>query len=251
MKYNERKDIILMLLKQKHELTIQELQDALHVSPATIRRDLKIMNDNKMIERFHGGIRNLEYVKDEIPIQERKNISLENKRSIARYAAGLIRPGDLIFIDAGTTTLIMIDYIEENSITVITNGIQHIQKLKEKNINSFLLCGFLKNRSNGLLGSETVALMKKFKFDKAFLGTNAIDFNYGISTYDDYEIALKQAGISQSERVYVLADSTKFGRRSLYTISDFDSSKMTFITDKEQPDFTNFKCIAVDLQENQ
>ncbi|MFI3284922.1 MAG: DeoR/GlpR family DNA-binding transcription regulator [Erysipelotrichaceae bacterium] len=245
MTYNHRRDAILELLKEKNTLYFSEIEEAVSTSAATLRRDIKKMSDNKMIQRFHGGISLIPYVEDEIPIHERQSMDFDHKQDIAKYAASLIRSGDMIFLDSGTTTLAMIDFISETSITVVTNGILHIQKLKEKRINSFLLCGFLRYRSNALLGSETINLIKKFKFDKAFLGSNAIDYNQGLSTTDDHEAALKDATISHSNQVYILADSSKFNRKSLCPIQISDASKILLITDKQQPLLKNFKVMVV------
>ena len=175
MKYQQRRDIILHLLEGKEKLSFQEIETAVDASPATLRRDLERMESNQLIQRYHGGIRSIDTVTAETPIKERHNVNLSEKRRIAQKAASLIQPNELIFIDSGSTTLSMIDFITDNSITVITNGILQAQKFKEKNINCFLLCGFMSMRSNAVMGKETVRLLKSFRYDKAFLGANAID----------------------------------------------------------------------------
>ena len=246
MKYQQRRDIILHLLEGKEKLSFQEIETAVDASPATLRRDLERMESNQLIQRYHGGIRSIDTVTAETPIKERHNVNLSEKRRIAQKAASLIQPNELIFIDSGSTTLSMIDFITDNSITVITNGILQAQKFKGKNINCFLLCGFMSMRSNAVMGKETVRLLKSFRYDKAFLGANAIDLKLGILAPDDNECELKTAILGCTKETYVLADNSKFGKKSMFALQDADTASLKVITDKAFPEFTCYELMIAD-----
>lgn len=248
MKYQQRRDVILHLLENKEDLSFQEIESTIDASPATLRRDLERMENNKLIQRYHGGIRKIQTVTSETPIKERHNVNLLEKRRIAEKAASLIQPNELIFIDSGSTTLSMIDFITDTSITVITNGILQAQKFKEKNINCFLLCGFMSMRSNAVMGKETVRLLKSFRYDKAFLGANAIDMKLGILAPDDNECELKTAIFECAKETYVLADNSKFGKKSMFALQDADTTSVKVITDKPFLDFTCYDLIITEVK---
>ena len=155
----------------------------------------------------------------------------EDKIIIAKKAASLIQDNDVIFIDSGSTCFYMIDYIKAKEITVVTNGIMHIQKLMAKGINTYILGGYAKPEKNLIMGEDMVNKISVMNFDKAFLGTMGIDARSGFTTMMLEDGEVKKAVIKSSDKCYILADKSKFNVRKFYTYGDF--TEATIITNSE------------------
>ena len=112
----KRHEIILQLLRKKGSITVNEIKDELGISESTIRRDLNTLDEEGRLVKVFGGAVSVNYgfSGKEPTVSQKKEINLETKKSIARYAAALIEPDDFVYIDAGTTTGCMIDYIKSN-----------------------------------------------------------------------------------------------------------------------------------------
>src|SRR5574344_686417 len=127
----QRYEEIIKLLEVYGTITVQELRDKLDASESTIRRDLNFLHDKGKLMKVFGGavaIGAAVYTKD-VQLENRKSIQINEKILIARYAATLIRPDDFVYLDAGSTTGYMIDYITKQQATFVTNGVDHAQKL--------------------------------------------------------------------------------------------------------------------------
>lgn len=231
MIYNERRSRILEFLDINESVTYKELSNYLGVSEATIRRDLSAMEKQSDLIRFWGGARR----NPDRPIKHStisQGMISEDKRIIGEIAASYVMPNELIFIGSGTTTLAMIDYIKIANITVITNGIAQIEALKRKNIQAFLLCGFLKEYSRAVAGRQTVEMLSSYHFDKAFFGANGFDSNLSLLSADEYEHDIKQVGIRNSTESFVLVDHKKFDCFAMYRIPRQELGKISIITDQ-------------------
>ena len=162
-----------------------------------------------------------------------RGILSEEKRIIGEIAAGFVGPNELIYIGSGTTTLAMIPYIPVTTITVITNGIPQLEALKRKNIQAFLLCGFLKEHSRAVVGRQTVEMLSTYRFDKAFFGANGFDANLSLLSADEYEHDIKKIGISNSAESYVLVDHSKFDCYAMYRTPIQELGRISIITDRK------------------
>ncbi len=206
----ERHQIILDLLNEKGVIKLQELVDATSSSESTIRRDLSQLEDEKKLKRVHGGASLLTQKSVELSISEKYLQNLKEKEAIAKYAATLIRDGDCVFIDAGTTALQMIPHITAKEIKVVTNGLTHLDGLLEKGINTYLTGGYIKQKTRALIGRGALNGLHQYRFDKCFIGVNGIHLEYGFTTPDPEEAVLKEAAINLSQETFILGDSTKF-----------------------------------------
>ncbi|MDL4841233.1 DeoR/GlpR family DNA-binding transcription regulator [Aquibacillus rhizosphaerae] len=233
----ERHQVILQLLDEKEIVRIQELVEQLNSSESTIRRDLSQLEKKNKLKRVHGGASLLQQKRDEPSILEKSTKNLTEKEVIAKYAANLIQDGDCIFLDAGTTTYQMIKYITAKDLTVVTNGLNHLEPLLEKNIQTYLLGGFAKPRTGALIGQIAVDSLRKFRFDKTFLGVNGVHLTYGLTTPDPEEAALKSLALELGQKVYVLADHTKFHEVTFTQIGELDDA--IIITDEKDPDIVS------------
>lgn len=228
----ERFDIILQLLQQKKAVTVTELTKILNISESTIRRDLNTLAEMGKLNKVHGGATAIEQerhtVEEDVEIKSLKN--MEEKSKIAEYAAGLVGEDDFVFLDAGTTTEKMIDYLVPTKAVFITNGIVHVRKLTQKGLRAYLLGGELKLSTEAMVGSAAIDALKAYNFTKSFIGTNGIHEQYGFTTPDMAEAMIKKEVMSRSFMRCVLADHSKFGK--INSVSFANLSQACIITDR-------------------
>lgn len=236
MSYNFRKGKIMELLAENEEVAKKKLVDVLKVSPSTVQRDLIDMEQEGLLIRHWGGARR---VADE-SMYKRKILheSITNPmKIIGELAASKVNNGELIFLGAGKTTLAMAGYITAENLTVITNGIPQLEILYKRNINAFLLCGFLKEYSRAVVGRQTVKMLNTYRFDSAFFSVRGFDENYCPISGDEYEYDIKNICIQNARDVYVLGDHGKFNKTGMYVTAKEQAQYLNFITD--QPVYGN------------
>lgn len=149
---------------------------------------------------------------------------------IAQYAASLIEDNDYVFIDAGTTTEKMIDYIDNHTASYMTNGIIHAQKLAQRGFKVNIIGGTLKRVTLSIIGACAVKSIANYNFTKCFMGANGIDIERGLTTPDLEEALIKEEVIKRSNDAYVLTDSSKFDQVFAVTFSDL--KEVCIITDR-------------------
>ena len=220
-------------LKEKKYASVDELMERFQLSRSTVRRTLIAMEEKNLLKRVRGGAEIVENEEEALPTDfiEVFNEKKEEKIKIAQKAAALIEDNDVIFIDSGSTCYYMIDSIKAKNITVVTNGILHIQKLMSMGINTYILGGYAKPDKNLIIGEDIVKKISSMNFDKAFLGTMGIDSRSGFTTIMLEDGEVKKAVIKSSDLCYILADTSKFNVRKFYTYGEF--SQATIITDSK------------------
>jgi len=208
----ERYQLILQLLDDRNAVTVAELSNLMHISESTIRRDLNALAEMGKLNKVFGGATALTRSSGiyETDVANRVTTMSEEKTAIGRYAATLINDDDFVFIDAGTTTSRLIDFIENKHATYVTNGILHAQKLIKKNLNAYIIGGKIKPLTEAVVGSTGIRSLEGLNFTKAFMGTNGIDIEAGFTTPDIDEASIKSTAVKQSYLTFVLADRTKF-----------------------------------------
>lgn len=225
----ERQQYIIEKINQNGFIKIQELVKELHTSESTIRRDLSQLEDMSILKRVHGGAELVKNRSIEPTILEKSTSRLKEKEAIAKLAAAVIEDGDCIYLDAGTTTLAMIPFIQNKPITVVTNGILQATALQDSNIITYLIGGRIKKATNALIGSQAINNINNYRFDKCFLGINGIHPDWGFSTPDPEEAILKRSAIDLSKEAFVLADFSKFDETSFARVTELNQA--TIITD--------------------
>lgn len=215
MSYELRKVAIMNELNMCGKLSFTEIEKVIDASPTTIRRDLARMAEEGLLVRFHGGVK-LENGVSELSMSQKMGLHAEAKKRIAQVAAGFLRPNELVFIGGGTSTYSMIDFIHETSISAVTNSVPHAEALHRRGIRTFLLCGFLRERTRSLGGRETVELMSRYHYDRCFVSANGISASLSLLSADHNEFDIKETAIANSEHSYVLADASKFGPTAMY-----------------------------------
>ncbi len=159
------------------------------------------------------------------------SLNVKEKEAIGRAAAALITNEDFVFIDAGTTTLVMTDAINEGvRATFVTNGIVHAKKLIQKGLKAYIIGGQIKLSTEAVVGTEAISNMSRFNFTKAFIGVNGITAERGFTTPDPEEAAVKTSAMARCRKNFVLADHTKFDKVCPMTFAELENA--VIITDE-------------------
>lgn len=249
-----KKDRIAMiyeLCQQTREVLVEDLAEALNVSCATIRRDLQKMEDMKLVHRFYGGAVMNKDMEIEPTMNAKHLVNMSKKSQIAKYAAALIKDNDIVYIDAGTTTEMMIDYIHAKNILVVTQALSILDRLYERQIRCYTLGGYVKFSTNIIIDNDTVEKMANMNFNISFLGCNGIHSLFGFSTTNEIEAMLKKMIISKTENAYILADSSKFNQIS--NIKFAEKEDAVIITERllEDLDYSSYgKIISISDPKN-
>ncbi|MCR4943056.1 MAG: DeoR/GlpR family DNA-binding transcription regulator [Clostridium sp.] len=218
---------ILNYLRNKKFATVEEMMETFNISRSTLRRDLIAMEDKGLIIRTRGGAEIIESEEDVVfNLEEVLEANKAEKIKIANKAAKRIKDNDVIFIDSGSTCYYIIDFIKAKNITVVTNGIAHIQKLISKGINTYILGGYAKPELNLIIGEDTEKKVSMMNFDIAFLGTMGIDKQAGFTTSLLIDGEVKRAVIKSSKECFILADKSKFNVRRIYTYGSFEDAEI-------------------------
>lgn len=212
----ERLQTIQNMVERRKSASIQELVDELDISESTVRRDLTLLHQQGRISKVRGGAMacSSRYSAQDDPVSSRRDRNLEEKKAIARYAASLIRPHDFIFLDAGTSTELIIDYLSEQNVVFVTNALAHARKLTQMGYTTFIPGGEFKAATEAVVGEEAVESLRKYNFTKGFWGTNGVSPEGGFSTPDVKEAMLKKTAMEHCAECFVLCDSSKFSQYS-------------------------------------
>ena len=222
----ERFAKILSILEHMGSVTVQQLMTELDASESTVRRDLNTLDANGQLVKVHGGaiLKNTVYSTIDDEVVYRKEQNREAKDKIARYAAGLITAEDFVYIDAGTTTERMIDYIANRQAVFVTNAIGHAKKLAEHGCKVYILGGEFKAVTEAIVGEEAVFTLDKYNFTKGFWGANGVSLQRGFSTPELKEAMVKKKSMENCKERFVLADESKFNQISSVTFAPFEGA---------------------------
>lgn len=234
----ERRAAILKEVNEANSVTAQELKEILGVSESTIRRDItQLSKEGKLIKVFGGAVScGSDMPAEEPSVDDKSQLNIEEKRRIAAYASAMVRPGDFVYIDAGTTTGYLIEYLTEQNAVYITNAVSHARDLMKKGFRVFLIGGELKENTEAIIGADAVLNVQKFHFSIGFFGTNGVLPTQGFTTPDIREGLIKQTAVANTRKEgrYILADHDKFGVLAPVTFAQADAA--TVITDRDPGD---------------
>ena len=232
----ERKQKILQLLAQKERVFVNDLCEMFETTSVTIRKDLDQLESEGHLRRVHGGAIINKSLYPGLALPEKQKLNLEQKERIARKAVKLINEGDVLLLDSGSTTHQLAKLLKDvKGITVITNGINIAAELMNSENEVIITGGMFDKGSSTLYGPLAEETLQHLAADKLFQGVDGIDIEIGFTTpsIDEARISRKMMKIS-GQRI-VLADSSKFGRRSLSVIGKITDVD-TVITDSDVDD---------------
>lgn len=236
----DRLEKIVGLVNERGSITASDLMDVLGASESTIRRDLTRLAQEGRVVKVHGGATapRRTVVATDQSVGEKHGVNLEAKTLIARHAASLIRPDDFVYIDAGSTTARLVDFIAEVRATYVTNSITIAHALLQKGCRVLVPAGELKRITEALVGEQTVESLRRYRFTIGFFGTNGATPDAGFTTPETGEAFVKETAIKLTLRPYVLCDASKFHVVSPVAFAAFEDA--TIVTDRVPEELTGF-----------
>ncbi|ACD24519.1 MULTISPECIES: DeoR/GlpR family DNA-binding transcription regulator [Clostridium] len=231
----ERLQEIIDIVNKEGKVFVKNLSEKFDVSNGMIRKDLqKLESLGKLTRTYGGAIANNE-IKKTLNIDTRMHKNIENKHIIAKKAFNIIKDSDTLFFDISSINFLLAELIanSDKKITLITN-MSSIPELFKNNSNcKLILVGGIYNKElGGTVGSETISTLKKYRFDKAFIGSSGINLENGdIYNFDLEEGNTKQVIINSSNNSYILMENEKFYSHGIYTFSNLNDIN-GIVTDK-------------------
>ncbi|WP_460802634.1 DeoR/GlpR family DNA-binding transcription regulator [Microbacterium sp. GXF6406] len=241
MKRAARLTAILDLLADQGEVSVDELVDGFDASPATIRRDLDSLAEQRLLTRTHGGAV-AQSVAYELPVRYKSHQRSEEKERIARAASALVSAGAVVGLSGGTTTTAIAAALaardDLGEFTVVTNAVNIAAQLATRpDIKVVVTGGVIHSRSYELVGPFVEQLLGGILLDIAFIGVNALSAEDGAATHDEREAAVNRLMASRAVRAVAVADSDKIGQKAFAHVGGAELFD-TVITDAEAPELT-------------
>lgn len=226
------------LILERKMITIEELQEAFDISKNTVRRDINELLKGGNIKKVYGGVESISSNSKLMDFSQRNIKEKTYKNIIGKVSAKYIQDNDIIFIDSGTTTVHLADYLQDKkNVTIITNNIDVITKVvRMSNINLIGLGGRLNRMTYSFVGKETIGFLQNLNINKAFMAATGLTIKNGAtnSLYDENEI--KSEVVKKAEEIYLLIDHTKFDTNTLLTYCEFSDIDY-IITDKSTDEY--------------
>lgn len=229
----ERRNNIIEILNKDGKVVIDDLAKKFNVSEMTIRRDLQYLEEQQLITRTHGGAILHNLLIEEIPYTKKAEQNICEKQEIGKYASSLVKEGDIILLDAGTTNMeIAKGIVGIKNIKIVTNDLMIGAFLsKYEGIQVYCVGGLIQKNTGACLGNKAVEFLKSINADIAFVGTSSVNIEKGITTPSMDKAEWKKQMISSAERSILVTDSLKFGKSSFVNICALDKFSL-IITDK-------------------
>lgn len=207
----DRKRRIVEIVNENGKATVSALCAAFDVSSATIRNDLRELEDAGALRRTHGGAINNRNVGYELTTHEKEVQNVDKKRAIAKAALAFIQPGDSIAIDTGTTTFELAKLLGSiDHLTVVTNDLQIAGYLERNTTASIIMAGgAIRRHFHCTVGEVAAETIKNLHVDKVFAAANGVHPHNGLTTHNMEMAAFKKQLIDIADEVFVLADSSK------------------------------------------
>ncbi|EHO4504912.1 DeoR family transcriptional regulator [Salmonella enterica] len=230
---SERRELIIQRLRQQGSVQVSDLSVLFGVSTVTIRNDLAFLEKQGIAVRAYGGalICDSNTSGIEPSVEDKSSLNTALKRSIARAAVELIKPGHRVILDSGTTTYEIARLMRKHTdVIAMTNGMNVANALLEaEGVELLMTGGHLRRQSLSFYGDQAEHSLQNYHFDMLFLGVDAIDLERGISTHNEDEARLNRRMCEVAERIIVVTDSSKFDRSSLHKIIDTQRIDMIIV----------------------
>ena len=229
----ERRREILEILQSDGRLLVGDLSKRFKTSLITIRKDLEFLHHRGLLERTHGGALPVRTgALSDQTLREKERLNRQEKLRIAAATAKMIRSGQVIILDSGTTTTAIARACKQfRSLTIITNATNIAAELAGTAVDVILTGGMLRKNSFSLVGPLAEETLRKLTADLLFLAVDGFDVRYGLTTPNLLEARVNRAMAEAARRTVVVCDSSKFGRRSLSLIMPTSAVHET-ITDR-------------------
>ena len=228
----QRAEVILQELETHRAASVTDLCQLTGASEATIRRDLNALAKQGRLSKVHGGAVQLngEFLAEDPEMSVKRSQHIPEKERIAQYAAGLIQNEDIVFLDGGSTVMRMTEHLKPTKALFVTNSVECAFWLLERGLRVYVLGGLLKRDTAATVGSQAMDALRRYNFTKAFLGASGVTVEHGFTVSDPEDAALKALAAERARQVYMLADSSKFGRSGAAVV--FPVEEASIITDR-------------------
>ena len=227
----ERLNHILEYLRQSQTATVQALSKRLYASEATVRRDLNELARRGMVKRLHGGAALLDTAARELPLYVRQQQNAAAKHAMAAQAAQYLRDGQVIFLDASSTVMYLVKYLENfENLTVITNGIQTAQELQRFHHRTYCTGGLMLHQSGAYVGEHAADFLRRFNADLCFFSSQGLSEDGWITDDSGEETHIRRVMLEQSRKKIFLCDRSKVGQVYACNLCKLDRVDV-FITD--------------------
>jgi len=235
----ERRGLLVHLARSEGRVQVSRAAAHFDVTPETIRRDLEVLDRQGVLRRVHGGAMPAECLPvGDLSLGERELAAGPEKESIARAALALLpdQPQASVLIDAGTTTGRLAALVPHDTrLAVFTNSLPIAATLSSRtSADVQLLGGRVRGVTQACVGGNTLAALARLRVDVAFVGTNGVADEHGLSTPDSEEAAVKAQMVRSARRVVVLADSRKLGAEAATSFAALDDVDV-LVTDAATP----------------
>lgn len=213
----EREQEILSILKTTNGfVTVRQLCESLFASESSIRRDLKALETRGLVKRSYGGAVLESNYSNIVTFNHRTRQNISAKREIAQKAAGLIKDGDIVFLDQSSTAFYLAgELIDRSSLTVVTNNIEITMLLANSKIRLISSGGFLSNENrNCLIGGDAQRTFENVFADIMFFSVKAISDDGLVTDCSREEIVVRNAMLKNAQKKVLLCDSSKFDKRA-------------------------------------
>ncbi len=216
----ERRRSIIEILDRDQRVLVKDLAAKFRTSHVTIRNDLEILHTRGQLQRTHGGALPLESGALLDPsLREKEELHREEKRRIGEAAAQMLKEGQSVVLDSGTTTTAAARALRDfRQLTVITNAVNIAAELAGTSIEVILTGGVLREKSFSLVGPLAEETLRRLSADILLLGVDGFDVHFGLTTPNMLEAGVNRVMMDISRRTVAVCDSSKFGRRSLSLI---------------------------------
>ena len=217
---------------EKENVSMEELCKEFDMSMNTVRMDVAALVKKGSVKKVYGGVCSNRQ-NSLVPFEERKMKNSAIKKAVCQAAAALVEDGDIIYIDSGTTTMYMADYLHQHkNITILTNNLNVIMRaVPYENIQVICLPGILERKTNSFVSAETGKILARYNIKKAFFAATGVSENGDVTNSSSLEYEIKTEAMKNSEHKYLLMDSSKYGKSSLLTFAHISDMELV-ITDE-------------------
>ncbi len=238
----DRRNRIVEMVNSTGSRLVNDISAELGVTEVTVRSDLRLLEERGLLTRFHGGAARIDasasdpaHASDEISLNERYQLAADPKKRIAIEAARLVKEGDTIILDSGSTTKLLAEELAGmRNIAVITNNLPAAAILTENKDITLVVCGgTVRHKTASLHGSIAEYALRDVSANLMFVGADGLDAESGITTFNE-GFAISGVMAAASKQVVVVTDSSKFGRKGFNQVLSLDKID-TVITDEEAP----------------
>ena len=229
-----RHQAILDILQLQGSVSVAALAERLDVSEVTIRKDLTLLEEQKLLYRSHGRAVMITPYLGNLPLHAGEGQAVLEKRAIGKAAAALVHEHDSVLLTAGTTTLYTAKELADlKNITVISASVSAASMLSQsKGIEVVQLGGQVREKSVSTVGSFTEQMLSFFSCDLLFMGADAIDLSFGVTTSSIVEASRDRKMMDAAKKTVLLVDSSKFGKKGFSKICDCSRIDQIITDDK-------------------